>query len=162
MKNYILGLDLSTTNSGYCLMEMKSKKIISMKQLKVPSNIKEIGQKLEWTFSQLPSINKEETIIYCEKSTAYGFERVIYTSAFIYGFMTARFGDDNMVGISPHSWRQIIYNKSNPNSLGRTELKLLAVHYCNRLYGLQLKNSENDLAEAILIARYGSIMEGTR
>ena len=148
----ILGLDTSTTSTGYCVME--DGKILAYGVIKPPKAF-DVIDRIIYIEDEIKSIIKAKKVEYvCIEDLVYF--RNAYSTKGLAGLLMhiqieLRKKDMLVVTVRPTEWRKGIIK-------GRTrkEQKDSAMRYVLEKYDLYV---EEDEADAILVARYGDMLE---
>ena len=148
----ILGLDTSTTSTGYCVME--DNKILAYGVIK-PKKSLDVIDRIIYIEKEIKSIIKAKSVEYVCIEDLVSF-RNAYATKGLAGLLMhiqieLRKRDMLVITVRPSEWRKGIVK-------GRTrrELKSSAIEYVNKKYKLKVNDDE---ADAICITEYGSNLE---
>lgn len=148
----ILGLDTSTTSTGYCVME--DNKILAYGVIK-PKKSLDVIDRIIYIEKEIKSIIKAKSVEYVCIEDLVSFRNAYATKglAGLLMHIQIELRKRNMLVITvrPSEWRKGIVK-------GRTrqELKSSAIEYIKNKYNLEVNDDE---ADAICIAEYGSNLE---
>ena len=148
----VLGLDLSTTSTGYCIME--DNKILAYGVIKPKKSLDVIDRTI-YIENEIKSIIKAKSVEYVCIEDLVSF-RNAYATKGLAGLLMhiqieLRKKDMLVITVRPTEWRKgIVKGKT------RAEQKASGKEYVLEKYGL---NVGDDEADAILVARYGDMLE---
>ena len=151
----VLGLDTSTSSTGYAVMDTETKKIISYGTIKtqtkadlldkiiyIEEHIKQIIKAKEVEFIVI-----EDLAVTRNASTTKALAGLLY-----YLLVEFRKRELLVVQVRPTQWR----STCNIKARGRKEQKEETIRHVKDVYNL---NANDDEADAICIAEYGSKLE---
>ena len=148
----ILGLDTSTTSTGYCVME--DNKILAYGVIK-PKKSLDVIDRIIYIENEIKSIIKAKSVEYVCIEDLVSF-RNAYATKGLAGLLMhiqieLRKRDMLVITVRPSEWRKGIVKGRI-----RQELKSSAIEYIKNKYDLEVNDDE---ADAICIAEYGSNLE---
>lgn len=148
----ILGLDTSTTSTGYCVME--DNKILAYGVIK-PKKSLDVIDRIIYIEKEIKSIIKAKSVEYVCIEDLVSFRNAYATKglAGLLMHIQIELRKRNMLVITvrPSEWRKGIVKGRI-----RQELKSSAIEYIKNKYDLEVNDDE---ADAICIAEYGSNLE---
>ena len=148
----ILGLDTSTTSTGYCVME--DNKILAYGVIK-PKKSLDVIDRIIYIEKEIKSIIKAKSVEYVCIEDLVSF-RNAYATKGLAGLLMhiqieLRKKDMLVITVRPSEWRKGIVKGRT-----RAEQKASSKEYVLKNYGLDVGDDE---ADAILVARYGDMLE---
>lgn len=149
----ILGLDTSTTSTGYAVFD--DEKLISYGTIKTPKKADLLDKiiYIEEQIKQIMKAKKVEFIVIEELAVMRSANTTRALAGLLYHLLVEfRKRELLTVKVRPSEWRSV----SGIKGKGRKELKDNAIAYVKSKYGIDVNDDE---ADAILIARYGTTLE---
>lgn len=148
----VLGLDTSTTSTGYCVME--DNKILAYGVIKPKKSLDAIDR-IIYIEKEIKSIIKAKSVEYVCIEDLVSF-RNAYATKGLAGLLMhiqieLRKSDMLVITVRPSEWR-----KGKVKGRTRQKLKSSAIEYIKNKYDLVVNDDE---ADAICIAEYGSELE---
>lgn len=148
----ILGLDTSTTSTGYCVME--DNKILAYGVIK-PKKSLDVIDRIIYIEKEIKEliIAKEVEYVCIEELSSMRGASTTKVLATLQGHIEVELRKKDMLVIKcrPSEWR-----KGKVKGRTRQELKSSAIEYIKNKYNLEVNDDE---ADAICIAEYGSNLE---
>lgn len=149
----ILGLDTSTTSTGYAVFD--NDKLISYGTIKTPKKLDLLDKiiYIEEQVKQIMKAKKVEFIVIEELAVMRSASTTRALAGLLYHLLVEfRKREMLVIKVRPGEWRSV----SGIKGKGRKELKENAIKYVENNYNITVNDDE---ADAILIARYGTTLE---
>lgn len=149
----ILGLDTSTTSTGYAVFD--NDKLISYGTIKTPKKLDLLDKiiYIEEQVKQIMKAKKVEFIVIEELAVMRSANTTRALAGLLYHLLVEfRKRELLVVKVRPSEWRSVSHIKGK----GREELKENAIKFVEQNYKIKVNDDE---ADAILIARYGTTLE---
>lgn len=149
----ILGLDTSTTSTGYAVLD--DNKLISYGTIKTPKKADLLDKiiYIEEHIKQIIKVKEVEFIVIEDLAVTRSASTTKALTGLLYHLLVEfRKRDMLVVQVRPTQWRSICGIKGK----GRNELKANAIQYVKNIYDLDVNDDE---ADAICIAKFGNSLE---
>ena len=147
----ILGIDPSTASSGFAVMN-EHRELLAYGVIKPNKRKMTIGQQAAMQYNTLAKVIEECAVeaILCEDQHGGLNKDTLKKLARTSGFMVLLAGQYDLPFelMHPSSWRKVTHGKGNAK-------KEDTLNWVNEVYGLELTDKENDIADAIGIAYAG-------
>lgn len=157
MSKLILGLDLSSTKTGYCILDTENKKIIESGTIDLGGGtLRERLAVLRNDIRELESTYYFHSC-YCERLNPTMSKQTSFAFGALMGFIWTQ--NPYIQEVKPIEWRKIVYRNLREwdiKGIGREKQKALAIKEVKRRFNYEPHS--DDEAEAILIAVAGSIL----